>query len=354
MNSKPRITIGRDILDMFDQYFPYGATLLDYLRRTRTDLRSLTYTFNPQDELSNKMTWLSIEVTNICNSNCIFCAHQYQHRFRSCSGFMSNNIFDKAIADFKKMGGTHVNLTPFSGEPLLDPTFIEKIEKIKKMGAWAGFFTNGIMLTRLDIEHLLQSGVDALTVSTAPLDQSMYTMLYRNNHYDNVLQGLNKLLIARNLTRSNFSIGITFRSHIPMRQVLALPDFQEFIAPLLTRQDWHQLIVNTRGFDTWGGQITSEDMVGIMRLALPPKIKYRPCSWTFNPYVMWNGQVRACACRFAGAQSKDGVDELYLGNIMESSLMEIWHGQAIRKLRRSFQDGNLPLVCRNCTMYKPC
>ncbi|MFZ3137365.1 MAG: FkbM family methyltransferase [Thermodesulfovibrionales bacterium] len=148
---------------------------------------------------------------------------------------------------------------------------------------------------------------------------------------------------------------IAFRSHIPMRKVLALPDFRNFILPLLTPDDQQNLIVNTRGFDTWGGQIRKEDMLGLMRLALPPLIKYRPCNWTLSGlYVTWEGQVRACACRFAETPNKDGKDELYVGNIMESSLSEIWYGEEIKRLRRRFQDGNLPLVCKNCTMYRSC
>jgi radical SAM protein with 4Fe4S-binding SPASM domain len=345
----------RNSLDLFDQYFPGGSLILDEFRRARVDMRSLVRRFKPWYEMEKKLPWLTLEVTNICNAKCRFCAYQYQSNFRRGRGFMPDNIFDKAMEDYHHMGGTFIGFTPFSGEPLLDLKIIERIKKAHKIGAWTGFYTNGIRLNHINIENLLKSGIDAITISTAPFDRNMYELLYRNKFYDDVLYGFKKLLMTRNLLRKDLIISIAFRSHIPMRQVLTLPDFCNFILPLLTSDDQQNLIVNTRGFDTWGGQIKKEDMVGIMRLALPLLIKSRPCNWTLTGlYVTWEGQVRACACRFAETPNKDGKDELYVGNIMESSLSEIWYGEEIKRLRRRFRVGKLPLVCKNCTMYRSC
>jgi len=344
----------RNIVDVFDQYFPLGAVALDCLRRSRIDFGSLVRTFKPWHSMELERPKLTIEVTNICNSNCRFCAYRYQDKFRRSKGIMADDIFEKAIDDYKQMGGTFIGFTPFSGEPLIDPKIIERVSRAKTNGAWTGFYTNGILLNHIDIKGLLKSGIDAVAVSTAPLERSMYELLYQNKYYEEVLHGLKKLLMIRNLIRKDLGISITFRSHIPMRRVLVLEDFKKFILPFMGKQDFKLLIVNTRGFDTWGGQINSKDMVGIMRLALPPMIKRRPCAWTFGLYLTWDGQVRACACRFAEAENRDGRDDLYLGNVIESSLNEIWSGPEIKRLRRSFLEGSLPLVCRNCTMYRPC
>jgi len=344
----------RNMLDLFDTHFPGGSVVLDHIRRARIDIRSLFRAFKPWHDMETKRPLLTVEVANICNSNCLFCAYRYQDRFRRGKGIMSDKLFEKALNDYHNMGGHFVGFTPFAGEPLLDPNIIERISRAHALGFWSGFFTNGIRLNHIDVQKLLQSGIDALAVSVSPLERSMYELLYRNKHYDDVLQGLRKLLVARNLVRPDFTVHITFRSHIPMKQVLALPDLRRVILPLLTPEDRRNLIVNTRGFDTWGGQIKDRDMVGIMRLALPPLIKRRPCSWTWGLYVTWDGQVRACACRFIETENKDGKDDLYLGNIKKSSLSDIWHGKVIKRLRRRFQDGDLPLLCKRCTMYRAC
>jgi hypothetical protein len=181
----------------------------------------------------------------------------------------------------------------------------------------------------------------------------MYKLIYQNKNYLNVLQGLQKLLVCRNDFRRNMPIGIAFRSHIPRRHVLALPDFRETIMPLLTKEDWAQLNVNTRGFDSWGGLIESDDMVGMMRLALNPRRKNVPCSWLSHLYVTWEGQVRACACRYAQSEDADGKDELYLGDVRESTLGDILNGDGLKHLQKRFREDDLPDLCRLCTVYKP-
>lgn len=341
----------RDVVDAFDLHFPGGAVLIDHARRARTDIRSLARTFKPWYDMEKDPPMLTVEGTNICNANCCFCAYRYQSRFRKGRGTMPDEIFEKAIGEFHSMGGKSVSFTPFNGDPLLDPKLIQRISRAHALGMWTGFFTNGIRLPYIDVSQLLQSGINVMVVSTAPLERSMYELLYGNKHYDDVLLGLEALLKARNLVRPDFTVHIAFRSHIPMKEVLALPDFQKKISPLMTAHDHQNLLINTRGFDTWGGQIKNSDMVGIMRLALPPLVKRRPCSWTWGLFVAYDGKVRACACRFVETEMKDGKDDLYVGDITKSGLSEIWNGPEIRKLRRRFEKGDLPAPCKNCTMY---
>lgn len=269
--------IGRSLLDLFDKYIPLGSTILDHIRRARTDAHTVVCLLKPFPADKSRLKWLNIEVTNICNSNCRFCAYRYQDKFCPTKGIMGDAIFEKAVNDFKECGGKFVSLTPFAGEPLLDPSIIERIEFIKKLGLWAGFFTNGTYLNRIDIDRFLKSGIDGLAISTAPLDRGMYELVYQNKHYEDLLKGLKNLFMARNSLRKDLIVALTFRSHIAMKRVLSLGDFQKVIYPLLTMEDRRAIIVNTRGFDTWGGQITKKHMVGSMRLALPPLIKRRPC-----------------------------------------------------------------------------
>ena len=343
----------KNILDYFDEYFPYGNVILDEIRRTKVDLK--TFLLSSRNNITDipVSQWLTIEVTNICNSNCIFCPYRYQDKFRVKKGFMSDEVFEKVIKEFKQLGGKNIGLTPFSGEPLLDEKIMNKIKIIKREGLWTGFFTNGIMLNHINVAELLETGIDGITISTAPFDSTMYELIYQNKNYSSVLQGLKKLLAYRNDFRKTMPIGIAFRSHIPRRRVLALPDFRETIMPLLIKDDWERLIVNTRGIDSWGGIIKSDDMVGMMRLALIPRLKNIPCAWLSNLYVTWEGHVRACPCRYTMSENSDGKDDLYLGDIRDSTLADILNGDGLKQLRMRFKENNLPELCKLCTMYKP-
>src|SRR5260370_9528104 len=64
---------------------------------------------------------LHLELTNLCNANCIFCPYQFQER---PTGFMSDQVFDKAVDDYVKINGGSVGLTPIVGDALIDPKFL--------------------------------------------------------------------------------------------------------------------------------------------------------------------------------------------------------------------------------------
>ncbi len=56
---------------------------------------------------------LHLQVANICNANCIYCAYQFvKHK----TGVMDFNIFKNAVDQFTELGGDIISLTPTIGE----------------------------------------------------------------------------------------------------------------------------------------------------------------------------------------------------------------------------------------------
>ena len=85
-----------------------------------------------------------------------------------------------------------------------------------------------------------------------------------------------------------------------------------------------------------------------MRMKAKPHFRSLPCERTFYLGILPDGYVRACPCRFG----RKGVhDELIVGNILETDLEDIWCGEEIRGIRRSFVENELPEVCRSCNDY---
>lgn len=267
---------------------------------------------------------------------------------------MEEPVFRKAIDGVLEMGGRFVPLAPMLGEPLIDPNIVQRVQYVLERGLNTSFFTNGILLHKIDLEALLRTGIRLITLSTAPFDRKAHELIYRTVHYDALLAGVTRLLELRNRLGADFVLAMAIKSHVPKREALHLPDFREKVWPLMTERERHLIHVQTRSYDTWGGQIREEELVGRMRVALPPRIKRRPCKWTFVPMIHWDGQVRACACRFAPIAPPDGRDGLFVGDLREAPLKEIWLGNRIRQLRRRFVSGDLPAVCRDCAMYQPC
>ncbi|MEK7780234.1 MAG: radical SAM protein [Verrucomicrobiota bacterium] len=345
------------LVETLRRRLPSDSFVRPYAKRVVEDARALLHsgqdwTFREQRPPAT----LYLETTNICNADCVFCAYQYQSRFRAGKGVMSDEIFEKALNNYVAMSASaserRINFTPLVGEPLVDPKIIPRVARAKSIGADVTFFTNGILLNRIDVTALLAARLDRIFISTAPFDRESHERLYRTNgKYDELLAGVQKLLDARNAAGLDTPVNLMFRAQIPLSQIVQLPDFQKYILPKLRPEEVRLMYAQVRGFDSWGGQINQADLPTGMCLAQAPRLKHRPCLWTFNLMVMYDGLVRACSCRFTGTE-RVGTDGLLVGDLKKQTLAEIWHGDAIRDLHRRFGNGTLHDICRSCTMYR--
>jgi MoaA/NifB/PqqE/SkfB family radical SAM enzyme len=287
---------------------------------------------------------LKIELTNVCNANCTFCGYQYEERPQ---GLMPDDLYRSALEQYRAMGGTDLSFTPVVGEPLLDKRFVERIELARELGYEKIFtYTNGILLEKHDLRRLLTSGIERLQVSTAGFDEAEYERVFRSKRYRKMLRGLRKLLELNDQLGRPVRIRIELRSDTPMSEIRRRTDYIENVKPFIDEEQDLGCLVE---YDTWGGMIREEDLTGIMRVAKIPRYKRTPCFRTYSCMVMWDGQVRACSCRFS---NEDPIDALLIGNLNGASLKEIWFGERLASLRRSFVEERLPGVCRSCTMYE--
>lgn len=328
------------------------SVLYKYLKWIGRDCHFLTRFGRGWERLEERPCYLVVELTNICNSNCVFCAYRYQDFYRKERGIMSNELFAKIIDQYEITDGhKYLYISCLSGEPLLDPCIIDKIVYAKKKGFCVSLFTNGTLFNAIDIGAFIDSGLDAVCISTAPLDESCHDLICRSHKYRDLIEGLTRLLEWRTRLKSSIRVCIAFRSHIPYDRVVELNDYKEKIKPLLLPEEIRgvrdSMIVKT--FDNWGGQISRNDLPGCMDIAKIPFFKLIPCSWTFGVTILFDGKYRACGCRFTKQLQKD--DELIMGNIKDVSLYDIWNGERLKACRRRFKKGKLPLTCRSCTMY---
>ncbi len=290
---------------------------------------------------------LKIELTNICNANCVFCGYQYENRKK---GIMSQELYLRVLKEYRGMGGENISFTSIVGEPFIDTNIIDRIRKAKEFGFKDIYtYTNGILLYRYDIKALLRSGINHLIISTSPFEKGKFERLYRNRDYDKLLEGLQKVLMINQQIGRPVKVEIAFRSDISLRKALLLNDYQKFIRPYIN-DERKEISILVKGYDNWSGMIKHKDLFGEMELASIPKYKLHPCSRTFSCMVMWDGYVRGCSCRFSNF---DDEDNLIIGNLKDIDLKNIWFGDKVKQLRRSFVNNKLCITCRNCTMYTP-
>jgi len=283
---------------------------------------------------------LHLELTNLCNADCVFCPYHYQE---SRIQFMSDEVFEKAVSDYTGIGGGSVGLTPIVGDALIDPKFLQRIRRLRSFPQidriWVT--TNAILLDKHGIDEVLDSGLTSITISTAGFQQAMYERVYRNQSYKRMRRNVLTLFERNAAKGSPVDITIGLRADRPLEEVMSDADFQPILA-FKPRVDF------TWSFTSAGGRITRETLPAEMRLR---RVASKPeaCVELYNgPIVLADGRVQSCSC----VASMDAFTDLGIGNILESPLLDIWRGEAVREQREAFKGGSLNPTCAGCDMYR--
>lgn len=282
---------------------------------------------------------LHIELTNICNADCIFCAYRFQSRKKM---IMAKEVYSKALDDYCSMGGGELRLETCLGDPLLDPGFIERIRQARFRPEITKIttLTNGINLDRIGIEKILRCGIDEVGISSGPWDERLYKLIYHSDNYRRMRNNVVELLRKKIEIKSHAEIKILFRSNLSMKKTLELPDYKTI------RYLPHKVEFNT-DFDTWLGNIKEGDLLKGMHLRPLSWLEKEPCYLLYDgPIVFADGKVGLCGCRDFNADS-----ELIIGNIMENSLLDLWRSEKTHVLRKRFWQGDFPDICARCTAY---
>jgi len=282
---------------------------------------------------------LHIELTNICNSNCLFCAYQFQKRKKL---IMDKDVYSKSLNDYCAIAGGELCLESCVGDPLLHPDFILKVREARSHSEIAKIITttNGINLHNTGIDEFLHSGINEVKISTAPWDEKLYKLIYRSDCYFQMRKNITELL-RKNLEYAKpVTIKLLFRSNLSMDETLNLKDYREI------RFLPHEVEFNT-DFDTWLGTIKQGDLIKGMHVRPFTPHDKEPCYWLYDgPIIFADGKVGLCGCRDYNADS-----ELIVGNILEESLWDIWHSEKVSMLRARFWKADQPAICKRCTAY---
>ncbi len=283
---------------------------------------------------------LHLELTNLCNANCVFCPYQYQTRETQ---FMSDEVFHKAVGDYMSTGGGSVGLTPIVGDALIDPKFLDRVRYIRSFPQadriWVT--TNAILLDKHGVDAVLDSGLTSVTISTAGFEEEMYRRVYRNSSYQRMRRNVLRLLEENHKRKRPLPVTIGLRPDRPLYEVMRHPDF----APILA---YGPELDFTWSYTSANGRITRESLPETMRLRVVAS-RSEPCVNIYNgPMVLPDGTVMACSC----VAAMDAIPDLSVGNVLKSHLLEIWTSPALKQIRASFGTPHLNRTCAGCDMYR--
>lgn len=284
---------------------------------------------------------LHLELTNLCNADCIFCPYHFQER---PAAFMSDEVFARAVDEYVALNGGSVGLTPIVGDALIDPKFLDRVRHLRSFPQIDRIFltTNAILADRHGIEEILTSGLTTINISTSGFDEASYRRIYRSSAYRRMRDNVTALVRENARLGNPVNLSIGLRSDRPLAEVMQDEDFQ----PILEHRPQ---IDFTWSFATAGGRITRQMLPAGMRLRQMPQ-KAEACVNLYNgPIVLPDGTVLACSCLAA----MDAAGDLAIGRLPEQGLLEIFTGDLMRQLREQFRPGGcLNPTCAGCDMYR--
>lgn len=287
---------------------------------------------------SGKLRYITIELSSVCNANCVFCAYQFFPKKRK-KGFIPEDIFKRVVQEVKAAKIQKIMLSPDLGEPTLAPGFLENIEVFRTAGVKeVELTTNAIALHKIGIDALLERGPDIINISTTGFDAEMFQRIYRCRGYETMQNNVIELLEKNSRLSSPREINIWLRIDIPVKEAMNLSGM-ETVSSLANDVGW------MTEADSWNGRIKQEMLPGKLRIQTTrEKLTRRPCRMLLALAVRIDGGVHACSCR-----NIENDPDLDLGSVMDQGLIACY--RKLRDVIKNWEQGKFPGVCKTCDMY---
>lgn len=276
------------------------------------------------------------ETTDFCNARCIMCASRLMRRTRH---IMTMDVYRTAVEHFVEAKGHSVMLSAFA-EPLLDPYIVERVKFANEFPVIKniGFSTNASLLTAEKYQMLAEAGLKNITLSIDGFDRDAYETIRVGLSFKNLENNLVEVLKIHEYLKKPITLTVSSFTRESSRQLAASPLYNLLVeAGIRPGLKWR--------VDNWGGLVSKVDN-GL--LLMNPRGRRGPCALLYDGslLVLPDGRVTPCHCR-------DLEGDLYIGNVKERSLLQIWKGELLREFRNEQREGKFRPPCTRCSAYIP-
>jgi MoaA/NifB/PqqE/SkfB family radical SAM enzyme len=180
-----------------------------------------------------------------CNLACTFCTI-YPHVEPS----LTREDMLRIIRQAKELSGSGFNISLSGGEPTIFKPLFECLETAQQLGVNFGFTTNGLALTKANIQRILASDPFNINVSLESLDPKINESLRpMENGTKRTLEAIDNLLAEKTRLRSRVSLII--KPTIMEQNYRSLPDLVRHFGKESPVQIYFQPYVGKLGDPFW-------------------------------------------------------------------------------------------------------
>lgn len=302
---------------------------------------------------------VDIEPTNGCNLDCIFCQRQVMARPVKV---LSDDLYHRAIDEMAAHQPTSVRFSGW-GEPTLHPRIVEFIRYAHERGVLTHLTTNAVLMTPTLARELLEAGLDKIKFSLQGLSATEYDRMRIPRVDDDERTGY-------------VNINAHIEQFIAVRDEMGAPCHVQVSVSMLKREQendearqafydrWVDKVDSIWGLGRIGvyggqplltsfqrvkdtGRISAEDLEGGRPDRGHDLNAGQACWEPFNKLSIGaDGAIKACC--------DDADNNLVMGQLPDDTLLGVWNGPRLAKLREALSCGNsdsVPAFCRMCDNY---
>jgi MoaA/NifB/PqqE/SkfB family radical SAM enzyme len=333
----------RLISQLFDRFF--NLTAVRHLERKLILFRNISlkksinivqtgfYYITGASKINTLPPLIKVELSAACNLACTVCVHSNRDDLKGqkFNDKMDLSIFKQLVDEVK---GTVFGLSlHYLGEAFLYPYIIDAIEYARKNGLTTHIGSNfSYKISEKFMREIVNSGLTHLTVCVDGLSNETYQRTRVNGNIEVVIDNLKRLIDAKNRLKVGPYIEVQYiefkhNSH-ELRDAMKLFENLGVDAVATVRGSLHNYI------DMHPDKYNIEEPLC--------KMKKPRCWWPWgSTTIKPNGDVIPCCTHRIGDQFVPGKNQRTLGNINDTSFLEIWRNEAYQNARRLCLDPSL-------------
>lgn len=270
---------------------------------------------------------ITIELTNWCNLDCVFCPHR---KMKRPVGFIEVNLFKKIIDEIK--GYVESVDLDLMGESAMHPQIFEIIRYCKKAGLKTSLNSNMTGIDSGRAKQLVDSGLDLLVMGIDGVTKETYEQIRRGASFDITKKNIEAILAMK--TNSLYRVVQMVYVTASRKEVLSfLRVWRNKGAQYLRIQPYQN--IDKEKVDLNALPVTRQRMG---RVCIQPWKKIAIC---------WDGSVVLCC---------NDYDTFHvIGDIKNEHTLDVWNGAPMQELRGLLvarQWERLPL-CSRCFPFEP-
>ena len=283
---------------------------------------------NSKEKLNNLPKfprYIDLELTNTCNFKCLMCQTGIGAQRRT-KGFMSDAVYYKIITEIKEYK-TPLRFVRW-GEPTLHPNLVKYLIEAKRNGMLVHINTNGKLLDEEMMLELIDIPLDSIKFSFQGVDKKSYREMRNIDYFNELLKKIERLYNLRQDRKCPFihiATTITYESNEQVELFKeGVRNFTDLVTVGRTQLEF---------IDTSKAKLSEFEINTLLWLKKQESLikKHPECPEVFDKLsINWDGKVTACCA--------DYDEKMVIGNIMESSLNEIWKSGKLNYYRSLLAD----------------